>query len=1108
MKNNLIVKASAGTGKTFAIATQFIRLLVLQSGKVAPETILGLTFSRAAAQEIYEKTLDRLRAAAESEAGAAREKATLLEGLDGADAATAATCDFSPAAFRATLRRVIEAQGHGTIATLDSFIQRVVQKFPLEMGFQKSLSVLDDYGSASAVESAVETLLSSTSGDEDLVKAFFASQSGAAVRSGLAPIGELTELGRGDTWLRFLREHPEACEWTESSMAAALGIQRDPLPPDLSAIRATGKSNDPKTSVVKRVESCAGGNADKTAVAKFFDGRPGELMRHLLRNPDATSYCYETESGNPREIKCEPAEAEAIRAAARYLAATALNMAIDVVVARLRICKAVEDRYDAVARRTGMLTFSDFTDKLAGNSGAESLSGGGRDVSGWLLDLQFRLDSRFAHWALDEFQDTSEAQWRCLSPLVEAAVSDGAGGGERSVLAVGDLKQSIYRWRGGCNEPFESLERTIRMNRGAVETLARSWRYGENTARFIDSVFGPDNVRSFASGACETAVKTWETECWPEGGHRSATGGGDYVEVVPVSAESAGEESEDDDSGGSDDVRPSSAMRKFAPKICECVRLMWERHEKDRAAALASGRKFSVDDIGILVRRNGDGLYLAERLRAMETDSGKPIPVVWEGASGVLDSPVVRAVLELLRLSEHPEDKFAWEVVNRIFPLREALFPKLETAAGVSAAVARSLSKHGLSRTLESFASALRDRAFGLDERTVVRLGQLVREAAKFEVRPDGGALEGFRKYLESVSDREIASSPCVVRILTIHRSKGLTLSHVVVPVTSSDSMLEPGSKSRIVGEGWALDGSVGKFADASEPLRKAWDAASDGHFLDELCTWYVALTRAVKSTHVFVLDGGRGNKKFSDLLLGAFPGAEHHQSDWGSQVFSSGVPPQFVTFAKGKAGGGETISRDETLPWRFDAGMERVRHATPSEAMAAHGGAARVSVSSLFDNEDDRAEAVRLGLEEHSAFAAIEWIDPGAPKDERERRILQWGGHWREAFLKTPDAMVWRERGYERLADGDDGETTWETGQFDRVVFRGDGNDRAAIIYDFKTNAMRGRSVEAFETDMAQAYAGQMAAYRTALSALTGLPTERIRAFLLLSSSGTAKEV
>ena len=83
-----------------------------------------------------------------------------------------------------------------------------------------------------------------------------------------------------------------------------------------------------------------------------------------------------------------------------------------------------------------------------------------------------------------------------------------------------------------------------------------------------------------------------------------------------------------------------------------------------------------------------------------------------------------------------------------------------------------------------------------------------------------------------------------------------------------------------------------------------------------------------------------------------------------------------------------------------------------------------------------------------------------------------------------------------------------WETGQFDRVVFTGEGAERAAVIYDFKTNALRtGDSAEAFEQRMCQTYMSQMNAYRAALGALTGLPASRIRSVLLLQSTESAVE-
>ena len=101
---------------------------------------------------------------------------------------------------------------------------------------------------------------------------------------------------------------------------------------------------------------------------------------------------------------------------------------------------------------------------------------------------------------------------------------------------------------------------------------------------------------------------------------------------------------------------------------------------------------------------------------------------------------------------------------------------------------------------------------------------------------------------------------------------------------------------------------------------------------------------------------------------------------------------------------------------------------------------------------------------------------------------------------MKGADAVaLWRERSYELLADG-----KWESGQFDRVVFRGEGAARSATVYDFKTNAKRrGEGDAEFVERMRAAYAGQMAAYRAAVASLAGIPPGRVKAVLLLASTG-----
>jgi ATP-dependent exoDNAse (exonuclease V) beta subunit len=1158
MNANLIIKASAGTGKTFAIATRYLQLLVFENAK--PEQILALTFSRAAAQEIYDKILERLWTAtganvetdgkstaeidAEIQSSAANERKNLVgDEIDRLEKAIAdgslpeeerarvaklvadlkkKAAAMTPAFFADLLRNIIAAQHHDTIATLDSFILRIVRSFPLEMGFQKDVSVLDDYGKGRAVEKAVEEVLAETAENKDFIDAFLQAQGNDSVRSGLSKVADAEK-----TWGGFLRElamkmkkekRDGEPDWTADSMRAALGIEADSQMPDLSAVPVTNKAGSLPNKVVAKLMDYANGEIEYGDLLNVR-AHPGACMRHLLDNSLATSFTPPPPPSGKTPVTTEFGKegAEAIRAAVRWAAAKELNKKIDVVVAKMRLAKAVERAYDAATRRKGLLTFTDFTDCQAANENSK------KGLA--LQNLQFRLDSRFDHWALDEFQDTSMPQWDCLRRLVDEALSDEG----RSVMAVGDFKQSIYAWRGGDDRPFRELIGQVDAAGGAMESLDLSHRYQQRTADFVNAVFCPENLREVSGGQCLEGVKIWEEDCWPEGGHQ-AKGTVDYVEVGGVPAVAADDDDERDGGGSTDggadddegDFKPSAAMRVLAPAICNCVREMWEKHEAAE----------STDTVGILVRNNADGLYLAERLRAMEfqtkdgEDCKRPIPVVWEGQSGVLDSPVVRAVLELLWLAEHPEDEFSWAVVNDVFPLRKIVFREkdgLESdfpmsanfSAAVSSAIAKNLSKFGLARTLRAIVAKLKDSSAKLDERTLTRLDELVREGVAFEARPDADAgIAGFRSYLESVNDREIAASPDVVRILTIHRSKGLSITHVIVPVTekgSQDSILKPKSKGLLAGEGWAFKALSKDLALANEKTHAAWEEAANGRLLEELRTWYVALTRAKKSTRVFVVeDKHEKSVQFRDLLLRPFAESHEAQSESASKSDScacsygngatilhfAGTPPPFKC-AKGAAA-------KVQVKWRHDAARNFVCHARPSSGDAVSHSAYVRRATELFSA--DYGASAQHGTDEHAAFAEIERIDPAAPKDDREREILARGGAWREAFVLPPGATVWRERSYEIF---DTEKNAWETGQFDRVVFRVVDGNRTADIYDFKTNHRnKTESVEAFERRMAKTYESQMSAYRGAISRLCGIEPERISSTLLLTASGTSVKV
>jgi ATP-dependent helicase/nuclease subunit A len=71
------------------------------------------------------------------------------------------------------------------------------------------------------------------------------------------------------------------------------------------------------------------------------------------------------------------------------------------------------------------------------------------------LRIDYRLDARYDHWLLDEFQDTNYTQWSVIENLIDEAVQDTTD--ERTLFQVGDVKQAIYAWRGGDTRLFMTM---------------------------------------------------------------------------------------------------------------------------------------------------------------------------------------------------------------------------------------------------------------------------------------------------------------------------------------------------------------------------------------------------------------------------------------------------------------------------------------------------------------------------------------------------------------------------------------------------------------------------------------------------------------------------
>ena len=1054
-EGNLLIRASAGTGKTFSLATRYLRLMLLD--KVEPDRIVALTFSRAAAQEIYTKILERLWEAAVSEKNAEKESKEICKGID-------VSKSWNKAKFASLLRRLLDTQHLGTIATLDSFILRMVRNFPLEMGFQHAVEVLDPSGEDEAVQDALRVVLQGTAKADDFIRVF------AAARDGNLPrVLEYKIATMLDTWRAFYEWHPGCRNWTVESMLTALGIPEKSECPDLSGLPFCQIQRKNAVSYEERfVEICRSYDGS-TGVFDVADGIK-KLMLHFLHNADADSYEYDYYNKH-YVFACGKKGAAAIRAAIQHMFNLYVQRCLKQIKAKIDFVGFVEDVYNDNSRRKGKLTFSDFTKLSAAKEGSQKALA--------LENLEYRFDEKFNHWALDEFQDTSELQWMCLRKLIEEAATSGGG---RTVMTVGDLKQSIYTWRGGNDAPFKEM-----MSWGAftdaefgrIADSSTSYRYEKNICDFVNAVFGPKNLRQGGVLPSERnrAIDRWlSADCWKE--HLPVIKDGcpkahDYVKVLGVP-----------------DPDGKANMEAILPALVDELKRVWASHE-------ANG---STESVGILVRRNDDGNEIAERLRS------EGVKVVWEGMSAVSDVPVVNALVDLLRLSEHPEDSFAWTAVNCLFPICSTLFPQRQgvelSPAYVSRAVAESLSHQGLSRTLQEYCRTLSEDSVGLDSLSKLRLREMVAVAVAYEQRNASRfSIDGFEAFLSTSSKREQGTSSDVVRILTIHRSKGLTLDRVFVPIAEGSKkwIADPGDQGLLYADGgdWVLPHLSADVAALNPETARARNEMADEQLLSNIRTYYVALTRARKAMYVIMplAEGDAAKPFFRDLVASAFADFPRRKLDNGCEmVFEQGVEPKFNS--KSNAAGNIVHAARKT--WQHDKPAEPIERVSPSSLGHRDFAALGLSASELFF--ENVGEAAKRGVEIHGQYEAIEWAD------EKELAALPPAFH--VAFAKpSPRATVWREKSYEIYREGT-GKGVWETGQFDRVVFTGEGAECEAVIYDFKTNAVKsGESAEAFERRMCRTYAPQMNAYRAALGALTGLSASRIRSVLLLQSTGSAVE-
>jgi len=898
---NLLILASAGSGKTYQLGNRVIGRV---AGGVDPEKIVALTFTRKAAGEFADSVLGKL-AQAVIDVDSARRLAGDL-GMASAD-------------FDQVLGIIVRSLPKFTLTTIDSFFTRVVRGFQYELGLTGGrFDLLEGPRAAAERDVLLGDLLGRALDDGsagNFARAFrraTAGREGVAVRQSLR--GFLNEWHR-----RYCQGG--GCVWGPDHLFAAKPAEWEKNKHTLSShareacagIEETRKGQIDQVfnfiAAVEKYELSGGGFPDKNMVASG-------ILEAL-----ATGHQGDLELRFHKPFTIPAAAFQAVGDLVWLAAASEMSAAVE----RTRAIARVVAGYDALAearlRRKGLLGFDDVKRLM----GEWRMSEAGR-LRRELVD--FRLDARYEHWLLDEFQDTSREEWNGLLPLLQEALQEG---GDGSVFIVGDRKQAIYGWRGGDVSLFDEVQSAFAGGIRPVP-MAESWRSCPEVLDLVNQVCGNGHLihQMFGIGP----------ERWVWDAHVSAPPlrGAQYageacVEIVALSPE----ENALDDAGNDDESADD-------PRVLKMIGRMRE---------LGVGEKRL--SCGVLVRRNEDGRIIADTLRAAGFD------VVLDGVrEPARDHPAGVAVLHLLRWMANPEDGHARRVVE-MSPLGKTVRPDDSVAWHHAWEHIHGMAIHqGFARMVGDLVRPLESTTSDYGKR---RIAELIEALAVFDATQDGGAFAAAQ-WLDRL---EVAQSPgaAAVQVMTIHKSKGLGFDVVFLPLLPDRAIPEPQRFKVAEAENWLTEVPPAWARRLFPEIRNAEEAWGKDQAYEALCQLYVALTRAKRGLYVYLGKKGKSPSTESPSL-----------TNWMLRALNADLQPG-VVFHRGDGDWASGVDARESFT-AADAGSQ-LGLAVPRRRRVRPSSHDRIDAPASVPATPSRA-GMAFGSEVHECFEKIGWLEDFDP--------------------------------------------------------------------------------------------------------------------------------
>jgi ATP-dependent helicase/nuclease subunit A len=1105
------VAANAGSGKTHVLAQRVINLLL---EGVAPEKILCITFTKAAAANMAKRVFD-----------------TLAEWVTLDDAALGETIsarsEIEPnAARRALARRLfalaLETPGGLKVQTIHAFCTQLLHQFPFEANVAARFDVLDETEQTQLLERlTLDLLLEAARTPQTAIgralEAAITAASDQSFRDAIrAAIGEREAVAR---WVI----DSGGVEAAIAAMSRQLGLEpgetRDSIEDGFFTGSLIKSSEWP--AIAAALEQ--GTKSDRDQARQFRQLAP-------LPRPDRVEayldiFCTANERAPRRSIVTQAIKDKNLveRLAAEQTRVCALLEQLRAVICRdrsaalLTIGHEILRRYRSEKDRRGLLDYDDLIDKtLALLSNVDAA---------W---VHYKLDFGVDHLLIDEAQDTSTKQWQIVRNLVaEFTAGAGARPATRTVFAVGDEKQSIYSFQNAAPKEFAEMRRHFeRMHQAGRRSFVfrefkHSFRSGANILAAVDVVFSDKSIAASVSSDTDGFPPHIALPVAPPG----------LVEIwEPIEPEKSAVI--DGWDAPFDQVSETSPRVRLARRIARTVRGLVEAREP----VGTEGRALRYGDVLVLVRQRGE-LFEAI-IRALKNEN-----VEVAGADRLMLTEHI-AVMDLMVLADAlllPDDDLALATVLRsplfgfsdddLFalawdrgpsPLRTALSRRAGETPLFAEAAARLDKLAELARRetpFDFYAQVL--GAGGARRHFLARLGpeandaldEFLNLALEYE-RRETPSLQGFLAWLrqaraEVKRDMEIARDE--VRVMTVHGAKGLEAPLVIL----ADTMTPPAGprQPRLLTLSGRAVVWAGKKADDSSAMASARLAALAEARDEYRRLLYVAMTRAADWLIICGADGERRRPDgcWYDLVRAALDQQLVEETNGGEKVLRF-RPTAAQSAPVAPAGASAKTSEPELPSW--------LRQTVPVQATRP----APLAPSSAFDEEiartvpgsaGDRQKALRRGQIVHRLMQSLPDIAPAARKSALEHYLGNAGrdlpADERAEIARHVLAILEDDKFVDVFAAGSrpevpivgrisrpNCEPILVAGQADRLI----ATEAAVLVVDYKTDSL----VPGRLDNVPPAYLAQLALYRAVLMRI--YPGKSVRAALIFTAGPLLLEI